>query len=87
MSFAVLRPHARGHIRRLLQERRRELHARIVDAIETLHGDRLVEQVERLAHHAIRAERWEKALVCCRQAGAKAMGRWARREALALRRV
>ena len=65
----------------LLQERRRELHARIVDAIETLHGDRLVEQVERLAHHALRAERWEKALVCCRQAGAKAMGRWALREA------
>src|ERR1700675_73401 len=36
----------------LLQERRRELHARIVGAIETLHGDRLGEQIERLAHHA-----------------------------------
>src|SRR5205823_1410048 len=29
----------------LLQERRRELHARIVDAIETLHADRLAEHV------------------------------------------
>jgi predicted ATPase len=38
----------------LLQERRRELHGRIVDAIETLQRDRLVEQVERLAHHAVR---------------------------------
>ena len=46
----------------LLQERRRELHARIVDAIETLHRDRLGEQIERLAHHAFRGEMWEKAV-------------------------
>ena len=39
----------------LLTERRRALHARIVEAIERLHGDRLAEQVERLAHHALRA--------------------------------
>src|SRR5262249_10454102 len=32
----------------LLQERRRALHARIVDAIETLHRDRLGEHIERL---------------------------------------
>ncbi len=38
----------------LLQERRRGLHARIVAAIERLHADRLAEQVERLAHHALR---------------------------------
>jgi predicted ATPase len=38
----------------LLQERRRELHARTVDAIETLYRDRLGEQTERLAHHAMR---------------------------------
>jgi predicted ATPase len=36
----------------LLQERRRELHARIVAAIETLHRDRLGGEIERLAHHA-----------------------------------
>ena len=38
----------------LLQDRRRDLHARIVAAIETLHRDRLGEQIERLAHHAPR---------------------------------
>jgi len=40
----------------LLQERRRDLHARIVDAIETLHRDRFDEQIERLAHHALWGE-------------------------------
>src|SRR5262245_61667331 len=38
----------------LLHERRRDLHARLVEAIETLHRDRLSEQVERLAQHALR---------------------------------
>ena len=40
----------------------RALHARIVRAIEELYGDRLDEQVERLAHHALRGEAWEKAV-------------------------
>ena len=40
----------------LLQERRKTLHARIVAAIERLYADRLDEHVERLAHHALRAE-------------------------------
>ena len=40
----------------LLQERRRALHARIVAALETLAGDRVAEQVERLAHHALRGK-------------------------------
>jgi tetratricopeptide (TPR) repeat protein len=60
----------------LLHDRRRELHARIVDAIETLHRDRLGEQIERLAHHALRGELGEKAVNYLRQAGLKA---WARR--------
>ena len=59
----------------LLQERRRALHARIVEAIEALAGDRVAEQVERLAHHALRGEVWDKALAYCRQAGEKAMAR------------
>jgi len=59
----------------LLQERRRELHARIVDAIETLHRDRLGEQIERLAHHALRGELQEKAVDYLRQAGSKAAAR------------
>jgi class 3 adenylate cyclase/tetratricopeptide (TPR) repeat protein len=56
----------------LLQERRRELHARIVDAIETLHRDRLGEHTERLAHHALRGGLREKAVQYLRQAGLRA---------------
>jgi class 3 adenylate cyclase/tetratricopeptide (TPR) repeat protein len=66
----------------LLQERRRALHARIVDTIETLYADRLTTQVEPLAHHAFRGELWEKALVYCRQAGIKAAMRSAHQEAV-----
>ena len=66
----------------LLQERRRVLHARIVEALEALAGDRVAEQVERLAHHALRGEVWEKAVAYCRQAGEKAMARSAHREAV-----
>ena len=65
----------------LLHERQRALHARIVEAIETLYSDRLIEQVERLAHHAARGEVWEKALTYLRQAGTKADARSAIREA------
>jgi tetratricopeptide (TPR) repeat protein len=59
----------------LLQERRRELHARIVDAIETLHRDRLGGDIEQLAHHALRGELREKAVHYLRQAGLKAATR------------
>jgi class 3 adenylate cyclase/tetratricopeptide (TPR) repeat protein len=65
----------------LLLERRRLLHARIVEALEALAPDRLTEQVERLAHHALRGEVWDKALAYFRQAGEKAMVRSAHREA------
>ena len=44
----------------VLQERRRTLHARIMEAIERLYADRLAEQVERLAHHAFRGEVWDR---------------------------
>ena len=66
----------------LLHERRRALHARIVAALEALAGDRLIEQIERLAHHALRGEVWDKALAYCRQAGEKALERSAYREAV-----
>jgi class 3 adenylate cyclase/tetratricopeptide (TPR) repeat protein len=66
----------------LLQERRRALHARIVAALEELYTDRLTEQVERLAQHALRGEVWEKALAYCRQAGEKAVARSAYRAAV-----
>jgi predicted ATPase/class 3 adenylate cyclase len=66
----------------LLQERRRMLHARIVETLEKRAGDRVVEEVERIAHHALRGEVWDKALAYCRQAGEKVMARSAHREAV-----
>src|SRR5262249_19157818 len=57
----------------LLQERRRVLHARIVEALEAVAGERVAEQVERLAHHAMRGEMWAKALAYFKRAGEKAM--------------
>jgi class 3 adenylate cyclase/tetratricopeptide (TPR) repeat protein len=68
----------------LLQERRRALHARIVEALEALVGDRRDDQVERLAQHALRGEVWDKALAYGRQAGDKAQTRSAYREAVTL---
>jgi tetratricopeptide (TPR) repeat protein len=65
----------------LLQERRRALHARIVDAIERLYTDRLDEHTERLAHHALSGQVWEKAVDYYRQAGLRAMARSAYPEA------
>ena len=44
--------------------------------------DQVAEQVERLAHHALRGEVWDKALAYCRQAGEKVMARSAYREAV-----
>ena len=67
----------------LLQERRRVLHARIVEALEALARDRVAEQIDRLAHHALRGEVWDKALVILPQAGDKATTRSAFREAVA----
>ena len=64
----------------LLTEHRRAIHARIVAAIERLQGNRLEEHAERVAHHALRAELWDKALRYGRQAAAKAMARWALRD-------
>jgi tetratricopeptide (TPR) repeat protein len=89
----------------LLLERRRVLHARIVEALEALAPNQEAEvasgaqerwpsspgeapagrqgpgQVERLAHHALRGEVWDKAVTYCQQAGARANDRAAFREA------
>jgi class 3 adenylate cyclase/tetratricopeptide (TPR) repeat protein len=59
----------------VLHERRRDIHARVVDAIEQLYADRLGEQVERLAHHAMRGELREKAAHYLWQAGGRAAAR------------
>jgi predicted ATPase/class 3 adenylate cyclase len=66
----------------LLLERRRVLHARIVEALEALAGDRRDDQVDRLGQHAVRGEVWDKAVAYCQQAGEKAMARSAHREAV-----
>jgi tetratricopeptide (TPR) repeat protein len=42
----------------------------------------MTEQIERLAHHALRGEVWEKAVTCCQQAGEKAMARSVYRQAM-----
>jgi class 3 adenylate cyclase/tetratricopeptide (TPR) repeat protein len=66
----------------LLAERRRTLHARIVEAIEQLHSGRLIEHVDRLAYHAGRGEVWEKAHTYGAQAGRKALAQSANRASL-----
>jgi predicted ATPase len=65
----------------LLFEQRRVLHARLVEILEARAGDRVVEPVARLAHHALRGEVWEKAVRYCRQAGVHAAERSGFREA------
>ena len=51
--------------------------------LEALAGDRVAEQVDRLAQHAFRGEVWDKAVTYCQQAGARAHDRAAFREAVA----
>jgi transcriptional regulator with AAA-type ATPase domain/tetratricopeptide (TPR) repeat protein len=68
---------------RLLPEARLALHARIVEAIERLYENRLAEQVDRLADHALRGQVWTKAVDYLRQAGARAAARSAHRDAVA----
>src|SRR5262245_41873679 len=75
----------------LLLERRRALHAHLVEALEALAAERAAEgasgrspdQVERLAHHALRGEVWDKAVTYCHQASTRAHDRAAFREAVA----
>ena len=66
----------------LLAERRRVLHANILEAIERLHADRLIEHVDRLAYHAGRGEVWHKAHKYGLQAGRKALAQSANRASL-----
>jgi class 3 adenylate cyclase/tetratricopeptide (TPR) repeat protein len=67
----------------LLHDRRRQLHAGIVEAMEHHYAGRLSEQAERLAHHAVRGEAWEKAVTHLWQAGRNARARSAYRQAVA----
>src|SRR5215813_2640236 len=64
----------------VLQERRRTLHARIVDALEHAHAHRLDEHLETLAHHAFAGEVWDRAVHYLRLAATRAARRSANRE-------
>src|SRR6266540_1121822 len=59
----------------LLQERRRALHLRALDALERLLGTRAGEQAHRLTEHALRAEDWRRAARYLHLAGQKALVR------------
>ncbi len=67
----------------LLHDRRRQLHAAIVEAMEHHYAGRLNEHAEPLAHHAVRGEMWQKAVTYLWQAGRNARARSAYREAVA----
>src|SRR5262249_29622496 len=68
--------------------RRRELHARIVAAIETWHQDQLAEHTERLAHHALRASsgRRPRSISARRVTGRRRDRRFPRRATISSRR-
>ena len=66
----------------MLQERRVTVHAHIVDAMEKVYADRLIEHVERVSHHAVRGQVWEKALRYLKLAGEKSISRSAIEEAV-----
>ncbi len=67
---------------RLLHDRRRNLHVRLVETLETLYADRIPEYVEALAYHALRGEAWHVAAAYSRQAGVRAFARAANRAAI-----
>ncbi|HEX9408365.1 MAG TPA: adenylate/guanylate cyclase domain-containing protein [Methylomirabilota bacterium] len=66
----------------LLQDRRRTLDARLVEALEQRADDLIVERIERLAHHAFRGGVWDKAVTYSREAGRRAFARSAHRTAV-----
>ena len=58
----------------LLRDRRRALHARVVDGHRAAAPERVAEQAERLAHHALRGELWEKAVALSPAGRAQGIG-------------
>ncbi len=56
----------------LLRDRRRILHGRVLGALERRFAERMTEQSELLAHHAVRGEAWDRAARYLYQAGEKA---------------
>jgi len=70
----------------ILETRRRQLHALIVNTIETQHADRLDQNLDRLAHHTIQGALWEKAITYHLKACNRAILRSANAEAVSLYR-
>jgi class 3 adenylate cyclase/tetratricopeptide (TPR) repeat protein len=68
----------------LLHDQRRELHAKVVQALEQLHGDRQDPPVKALAHHAVQAQMWDRAHRYLRAAATHAVGASAFSEAARL---
>src|SRR5262249_5074971 len=56
----------------VLRDRRRAIHSRVLNAIETVYAARLTEHVERLAYHAERGAIWDKALRALQRSWLKA---------------
>ncbi len=72
--------HALSHdvaYRSLLQETRRELHAKVVEILEALFGERVSEQADILANHAIAGQQWAKAAHYYRTASRNALSQFA----------
>ncbi len=67
----------------LLHDRRRALHAKVLAALEHLHVGDLDDIAEPLAHHAMHAELWDRAVRYARRAGLKTRAGRGDREATA----
>jgi tetratricopeptide (TPR) repeat protein len=67
----------------LMPEGRRALHAATLAALEGLGPQHLAARPDVLGEHALRGQRWDKAVVYLRQAGARATSRAANGEAVA----
>jgi class 3 adenylate cyclase/tetratricopeptide (TPR) repeat protein len=65
----------------LLRERRRELHGAVGRALEELYAERLTEHCDKLAHHFMRAEDWDRAVRYSVLAGQRAEDAYASAEA------
>ncbi len=70
----------------LVQERKRALHASVIEAIEMQGESRLDEYYEQLVYHAFRGSVWDKAIIYSKRAGEKAFQLSANEEAIALLR-
>lgn len=67
---------------RLLEPRRRVLHAAVLEALETLYAERAEEIYDRLAHHAARADDAEKTVRYLLRLSERAARRYALEEAM-----